>query len=122
MYVRTCVSMYVCMHVYMRSYIHTYIHTYTHTYIPSCIHASSSLGLESPAVLRYSADTEQSLKKRQMRKQKSDAAVAHFLKELRSYTFEDISGKDFHMLCRCIGITGSQDFQCPDLILRTFKL
>ncbi|OLP73196.1 hypothetical protein AK812_SmicGene47661, partial [Symbiodinium microadriaticum] len=33
-------------------------------------------------VTRYSADSEQSLKRRQMRKQKSDATVARFLREL----------------------------------------
>mmetsp|Transcript_73857 Transcript_73857/g.173281 ORF Transcript_73857/g.173281 Transcript_73857/m.173281 type:complete len:182 (+) Transcript_73857:64-609(+) len=42
---------------------------------------SSGISGSSCGSSLYSADTEQSLKKRQMRKQKSDAAVAHFLKE-----------------------------------------
>ena len=52
-----------------------------------------SLCPESPAVPRYSADSEQSLKRRQMRKQKSDATVARFLRELRSYTLPGSSGE-----------------------------
>ncbi|CAE7333409.1 unnamed protein product [Symbiodinium necroappetens] len=69
--------------------------------------ARSDSGSTSGASL-YSADSEQSLKRRQMRKQKSDATVARFLRELRSYTLPGSSGKEFqvHMLCRFLGITG----------------